>query len=157
MVTRRFLLLATLATAIAAPAAAHDYTLGALKIGHPWARATVAPTGGAFLSVENTGSAPDRLLRAAADIAGKVELHTHIREGDVMRMRAVEAIDLPAGQTVKLQPGGYHIMLFELKRPLKEGERFPLTLEFEKAGRLEVEIAVDKPGAGAPAGGHHRH
>lgn len=157
MFTRRLFLFAVAAT-LAAPAFAHDYTTGPLKIGHPWARATVAATGGAFLSIENTGTAPDRLLRASSDVAGKVELHTHIKDGDVMRMRAVEAIDLPAGQKVMLQPGGYHIMLFGLKRPLKEGERFPLTLEFEKAGTLRVEIAVDKPGAGAPAaGGHHKH
>lgn len=157
MFTRRLFLFAVAAT-LAAPAFAHDYTAGPLKIGHPWARATVAATGGAFLSIENTGTAPDRLLRASSDVAGKVELHTHIKDGDVMRMRAVEAIDLPAGQKVMLQPGGYHIMLFGLKRPLKEGERFPLTLEFEKAGTLQVEIAVDKPGAGAPAtGGHHKH
>ncbi|MGE0152123.1 MAG: copper chaperone PCu(A)C [Reyranellaceae bacterium] len=154
MLTRRFVLGAALAAALASPALAHDYQLGALKIGHPWARATVAATGGAFLSVDNTGAAPDRLLRASTARAGKVELHTHIKDGDVMRMRAVEAIDLPPGQKVTLQPGGYHIMLFDLKQPLKEGERVPLTLEFEKAGRITVEIAVDKAGA---MGGHHKH
>lgn len=155
MLTRRLLLTAVAAVALASPVFAHDYNLGPLKIGHPWARATVAANGGAFLSVENTGRASDRLLRASTDIAAKIELHTHIKEGDIMRMRPVEAIDLPAGKKVMLEPGGYHVMLLGLKKKLVEGERFPLTLEFEKAGKLTVEIAVDKPGAGAEQ--QHKH
>jgi len=154
MLTRRFILAAALAAAVVSPSFAHDYTLGSLKIGHPWARATVGGTGGAFLSVDNTGAQPDRLLRVSTDVAGTAELHTHIKEGDIMRMRPVQAIDLPAGKKVMLEPGGYHIMLLGLKKPLKEGERFPLTLEFEKAGKITVEIAVDKPGA---SGGEHQH
>jgi len=154
MLTRRLLLTAAVAATLASPAFGHDYQLGALKIGHPWARATVAANGGAFLSVDNTGATADRLLRASTDVAAKTELHTHIKDGDIMRMRPVEAIDLPAGKKVMLEPGGYHVMLLGLKKPLKEGERFPLTLEFEKAGKVTVEIAVDKPGAGAA---EHKH
>lgn len=154
MLTRRLLLTAAVAVAIASPAFGHDYQLGALKIGHPWARATVAANGGAFLSVDNTGAMADRLLRASTDVAAKIELHTHIKDGDIMRMRPVEAIDLPAGKKVMLEPGGYHIMLLGLKKKLVEGERFPLTLEFEKAGKIVVEIKVDKPGAGAA---EHKH
>lgn len=154
MFTRRFLLGAAVATAFASTAFAHSYTIAQLKIGHPWARATVGPAGGAFLSVENTGTTADRLLRASTDVATTVQLHTHIKDGDIMRMREVEAVDLPAGKKVTFEPGGFHIMLLGLKKKLVEGERFPLTLEFEKAGKIVVEIAVDKPGAGAA---EHKH
>ena len=161
MLARRFLLCAAAAALIAPPAFGHDYRLGSLKIDHPWARATVAANGGAYLAIENGGAQPDRLLRAASPVAATVELHTHIMDGGIMRMRAVEAIDVPAGGKVELKPGGLHIMLMGLKQPLKEGERVKLTLEFEKAGAIEVELAVDKPGAmGNGHGGHgggHRH
>ncbi len=154
MLTRRLLFTATLAVAVASSAFAHSYNLGPLKIGHPWARATVAANGGAFLSVENTGATPDRLLRASTDVATAVQLHTHIKDGEIMRMREVDSVELPAGRKVTFEPGGYHIMLLGLKKKLVEGERFALTLEFEKAGKIVVEIAVDKPGAGAA---EHKH
>jgi copper(I)-binding protein len=152
---RRSAVLAALVAALASSAFAHDFELGKLKIGHPWARATVAANGGAFLSVENTGTTPDKLLRASTDVAGTVELHTHIKEGDIMRMRQVQAIDIPVNQKVTLAPGGFHIMLMGLKKKLVEGERFPLTLEFEKAGKITVEIAIDKPGASGTE--QHKH
>jgi copper(I)-binding protein len=151
---RRSVVLAALVAALASAAFAHDFELGKLKIGHPWARATVAANGGAFLSVDNTGTTADRLLRASTDVATTVQLHTHIKDGDIMRMREVEAVDLPAGKKIVFEPGGYHIMLLGLKKKLVEGERFALTLEFEKAGKLTVDIAVDKPGAG---GAEHKH
>jgi len=154
MLTRRFILGAAIAAAFTPAAFAHSYELGSLKIGHPWARATVAANGGAFLSVDNTGTTPDRLLRASTDIAATVQLHTHIRDGEIMRMREVEAVDLPAGKKIVFEPGGYHIMLLGLKKKLVEGERFALTLEFEKAGKITVDIAIDKPGAGSPG---HKH
>ncbi|MGE0658224.1 MAG: copper chaperone PCu(A)C [Reyranellaceae bacterium] len=157
MFTRRFLLASTLAALLASPALGHDYKLGALSIAHPWARATVGPVGGAFLSIENKGATADRLVSAASPVAKTVEIHNHIKDGDVMRMRAVDGIDLPAGGKVELKPGGYHIMLMGLSKPLKEGERFPVTLQFEKAGKIDVEIAVDKPGASEPAHGQHKH
>jgi copper(I)-binding protein len=152
---RRSVVLAALMAALASSAFAHEFELGKLKIGHPWARATVAANGGAFLSVENTGTTPDKLLRASTDVAGTVELHTHIKEGDIMRMRQVQAIDIPVNQKVTLAPGGFHIMLMGLKKKLVEGERFPLTLEFEKAGKITVEIAIDKPGASGTE--QHKH
>ncbi|MDF3074101.1 MAG: uncharacterized protein K0S54_1768 [Alphaproteobacteria bacterium] len=154
MFTRRFALGAVIAAAFASAAFAHSYTLGPLKIGHPWARATVAANGGAFLSVDNTGATPDRLLRASTEVATSVQLHVHIKDGDIMRMREVDSVDLPAGKKIVFAPGGYHIMLLGLKKKLVEGERFALTLEFEKAGKITVDIAVDKPGAGAV---EHRH
>ena len=131
-------------------AQAHEFKLGALTVGHPVARATAPgqPVGGAFMTITNAG-ADDRLLSISAANAASVELHTMKMEGDVMRMREVDAIALPAGQTVKLQAGGYHVMLMGLKAPLKAGDRFPATLKFEKAGELKVEINVEAA-SGAP-------
>lgn len=148
-------LMAASALALAAVAAhAHEFKLGALHIGHPYARATAAgqPTGGGFLSLDNTGTAPDRLLSASAEVSNAVELHSMKMEGDVMRMRQVDAIDLPAGQVVELKPGGLHIMFIGLKAPLKQGDKFPLKLKFERAG--EVTVTVNVEGAGAS---HDKH
>jgi copper(I)-binding protein len=131
-------------------AQAHDFKLGGLTVGHPFARATAPgqPVGGAFMTITNAGP-DDRLLSVSAANAASVELHTMKMEGDVMRMREVDGIPLPAGQTVKLQSGGYHVMLMGLKAPLKAGDRFPATLKFEKAGELKVEVKVEAAG-GAP-------
>ncbi|WP_018606620.1 copper chaperone PCu(A)C [Uliginosibacterium gangwonense] len=135
-------------------AQAHGYTLGKLKIHHPWARATVAgqPSGGGFLRIDNSGEA-DRLISAEADVSKAVELHSMSMDGEVMRMRKLDnGIELPAGQTVELKPGNLHIMFIELKAPLKEGSKFPLHLKFEKAGEIDVEVQVEAVGA-APM--HH--
>ena len=108
-----------------------------------WARPTVAGQagGGGFLKITG-GSTPDRLLSASAGIAQAVELHTMEMDGNVMRMRPIEGIAVPAGQTVELKPGGMHIMFVGLKQTLKNGARFPLTLRFEKAGEVKVEMQV---------------
>jgi hypothetical protein len=137
----------------ASAAAAHDFTLGALKLDHPWARASAGPlgSGAAFLTIENSGDA-DRLVAVASDIAERVELHTHKMAGDVMQMRPVEAVEIPAHGTAALQPGGIHIMLIGLKQPLREGERFALTLTFEKAGAVTVDVKVDAVGSLGPQG-----
>lgn len=150
------LLIATIALA-----QAHDYTLDGLRIGHPWARASAgaAPTGAAYFALENRGGEPDRLVSASTPAAERAELHTHLHENGVMKMRPVEGgIELPAGGQVLLAPGGLHVMLMGLKAPLKEGERFPLTLTFEKAGELQVEVAVEPIGYQPPQdmGGMHR-
>lgn len=131
--------------AAVALAQAHEFKLGAITIGHPYARATAAgqATGGAFLTLANGGGAADRLLSVGADVAQSAELHSMSMEGNVMRMRAMPAIELPAGQTVALQPGGWHIMLIGLKAPLKAGEHFPLKLRFEQAGELTVTVNVE--------------
>ncbi|MEW6099103.1 MAG: copper chaperone PCu(A)C [Pseudomonadota bacterium] len=138
---------------------AHSYRAGDIEVGHPWARPTVPGqrAGGAFLSLTNRGTSPDKLLSAASPVAATVELHTMTLEGNVMRMREVGAIDIPAGQNVKLQPGGLHIMFMGLKAPLKLGESVPMTLRFEKAGEVTVEVKVEMPQAenGAPAPGAH--
>ena len=154
----RLLFTAAIATAlVAASAAAHDYSLGALKIEHPWARPTVAgqSTGGAYLGVTNTGNTPDRLLGGTSPAAVRVEVHEMRMDGDVMRMREMPALDLPAGASLELAPGGRHLMLFGLKAPLKVGDKLPLKLRFEKAGEVDVMLHVEsKPGAAAEA---HKH
>lgn len=129
-------------------------TAGSIRIQQPFARATPAKVGGAFMVLQNGGSAADRLLKAESPIAADVELHTHVKDGDAMRMRQVDGIPVPAGGAAKLEPGGYHVMLIGLKQPLKEGMHFPLTLTFEKAGRVTVEVPVQKAGA---SGGHQHH
>ena len=135
--------------AFAGGAAAHGYKLGDLEIGHPYSRATAGKTGVGYLSVTNNGGAPDRLLRATVGtgVADRAELHMTIRDGDVMRMRPVGAVDIAPGQTVRLEPGGLHVMLAGLKAPLKAGDKVPLTLVFERAGSVEVVLNVDKAGA----------
>jgi copper(I)-binding protein len=97
--------------------------------------------------LRNTGTAPDRLLSAATPAARVVELHTHIREGDVMRMRPVADIPVPPGETVRLQPGGLHVMLIGLTRPLERGQQIPLTLRFERGGEVTVMLEVQAAGA----------
>jgi hypothetical protein len=137
------------------PARAQDVTAGALRIASPWTRAMRAGgTGAGFMAIRNTGSAPDRLVAARTPVARVVELHTHIREGEVMRMRPVPAIDLPPGQEVRLQPGGLHLMLIGLNAALDQGGRVPVTLVFERAGEVEVQLAVEAAGARGPG---HRH
>lgn len=133
--------------AVAAIAAhAHDYKLGAIVIDHPYARFTVAgqTAGGGFVKFDNQGGA-DRLLSASAPVCERVEMHVMRMEGDVMRMRQLETIELPAGKTVELKPGGLHLMFVGLKAPLKAGESFPLKLKFEKAGEVTVDVKVEAP------------
>jgi copper(I)-binding protein len=127
-----------------------------------WARPTVAGQsgGGGFLKITG-GSANDRLISASAGVSKVVELHTMEMDGNVMRMRQIDAIDIPAGGTVELKPGGRHVMFMGLTQTLKAGERFPLTLRFEKAGevKVDVQIAVQAPAGAAPAApaAEHKH
>jgi hypothetical protein len=135
---RLFVLAALQLAAVAAGAQ------GAIKVEQAWARPTVAGQagGGGFLRITNTGTSADRLLSARSEVAKEVELHTMAMEGDVMRMRQVASIDVPAGKTVALEPGGLHIMFIGLKSTLKNGASFPLTLRFEKAGEIRVDVKV---------------
>ncbi|MEP7101629.1 MAG: copper chaperone PCu(A)C [Burkholderiales bacterium] len=137
---------ALLALAVTA-ASAHEYQLGPIKIDHPYARSTAAgqPTGGGYMSFVNAGVG-DRLVSASADVAKSVELHEMKMEGDVMKMRQVEGIEIGGGKTVELKPGGYHLMFVGLKAPLKEGASFPMKLKFEKAGEVTVEVKIEAPG-----------
>ena len=135
---------------------AHQFKLGAITIGHPYARATAAgqPTGGGYMSFANAGPA-DKLVSITADVSKSVELHTMTMEGDVMRMRQVDAIELAAGKTVELKPGGYHVMFVGLKAPLKAGDKFPAKLKFENAGEVDVTFNVEAPAAAGAA--EHKH
>ena len=136
----------------------HEFTLGALSIGHPYARPTAPaqPTGGGYLKLVNRG-AEDRLVAVsvAPTVADRVELHSMSMDGNIMRMREVGSIDLPAGQTVELKPGGLHLMFIGLKAPFTVGQRFPVKLTFREAGDISVEIHVEAPAAAEPGG--HRH
>jgi len=137
----------------AGAASAHDYALKSLKIDHPFARATPpgAKVAGVFVAVENTGSQSDRLLSVSTPMAGVAELHQMSVDAGVMRMRGVAALEVRPGETLQLKPGGYHVMLSELRQPLKIGDKFPLTLKFQNAGPVEVSVWVEEMGAGSSA------
>lgn len=157
MKRRHLLVLSGAAALVGLPAAAHDYTLGNLKIGHPWTRATppTAPAGGGFLTITNTGTTADRLVSATSAAAGQVQVHEMKMDGNIMRMRELEnGLEIPPGATVTLAPGGLHLMMMGLKNPLKENTRVPVTLVFEKAGKIDVELVVMAIGASP---GAHKH
>lgn len=131
-------------------AEAADMKAGPIMVSDTWARASATPamkTGAAFAVLANQGAEMDRLVAAESPVAEKVELHTHAMDGGVMRMRQVEAIEVHPGTPTVLQPGGLHVMFIGLRAPLKEGSAIPLTLIFEKAGRIEVSTDVLAPGA----------
>ncbi|HEY8607134.1 MAG TPA: copper chaperone PCu(A)C [Noviherbaspirillum sp.] len=147
-----------LITFIAALGAAACVQAQDLRVSQAYARATVPgqPAGSAYLTLENGGKRADKLVGASTPVAKSVEIHTMSMEGNVMRMREVPGIELQPSARVEMKPGdGYHLMLMGLRQPLKAGERFPLTLHFEKAGKLAVEASVqDKAAAGGHQHGH---
>ena len=152
----QFLAFATLLTLLGAPAQAQEVKAGDLVITQPWSRATPggAKIAGGFLTIENKGAAPDRLTAVSGDVAGKVEIHEMAMNNGVMTMRPLDkGLAIEPGKTVKLAPGGLHLMLMDLKSPLKQGDKVPLTLDFEKAGKVAVSLDVQGVGAQAPAGG----
>lgn len=158
----RFFAGAALAFLIGSGAAfAHSYTVGPLKIGHPWSRATPAgaKVGGGYLSIENTGGTADRLVSVSAPFAGRTEIHEMATVNGIMTMRPMDTgVEVPAGGKVEFKPGGFHIMFMELKQPLKQDERLKGTLTFEKAGPVEVEFKVESIGhKGGDAGAHKGH
>ena len=137
----------------ATPALATDYKLGSLEITQPWTRATAAtaPTGAGFLTITNKGTTPDRLVSVRTSAANQSEIHEMKMEGNVMRMRELDGgLVIAPGATVALAPGGFHVMMMGLKAPLKEGTSVPLTLVFEKAGSIDVELSVKGLGATKP-------
>ena len=109
-----------------------------------WARASIgaASNSAAYLTITMDGDASDRLVAAATPVAERAELHDHLMEDGIARMRPVDAIDVVPGEPVTLEPGGLHIMLMGLAKKLEPGEMLPLTLSFEKAGDMEVELSV---------------
>jgi copper(I)-binding protein len=139
---------------LAAPARADEVKAGDLVITQAWSRATPggAKVGGGFLTIENKGSVAERLIGGSADVAGKVQVHQMTTSNGVMTMRPLDnGVTIEPGKTVKLAPGGYHLMLLDLKSPLKQGDKVLVTLEFEKAGK--VKLSFDVQGVGAPAPG----
>jgi copper(I)-binding protein len=129
--------------------------LAQVKIEGAWARPTVPgqQAGGGFMTLHS--AAADRLLGGTTPAAERLELHTMAMEGDVMRMRQIDRIEMPAGQRVELKPGGLHVMFIGLKQPLAVGSKVPVTLKFEKAGELKIEMTVaSRP---PPAAGHANH
>ena len=144
------------------PALAHNGVVhhGPLDISGPFTRATLpnAPVGGGYLSIENTGTEADRLLSAASPVAGAVQLHQMKMEGDVMRMNpATDGIVIAPGQTVTLEPGGLHIMFLGLKQAFVEGETVPVTLVFEHAGTVEIQLPVLAASAASAEPGATEH
>lgn len=144
---KRLLALAV-AILIAGPAAAHEVTVGDLQIIHPHIPqpAATAKAAGGFMAITNNGTEPDRLIGVETDIAAKAEVHeSRVDANGVGTMEHVDAIEIPPGETVNLQHGGYHIMLMGLTGPLMEGELHKATLIFERAGRVEIEFQIDPP------------
>ena len=127
-----------------------------ITVAKAWARASVGRNGAAYFTVLNKGKADVKLIGVTADVAVRVGLHTHKMDGDIMRMRPLENIVVPAGASVTLKSGGHHVMLMGLTRKLKEGDAFPLTVLFEKAGKMQVSVKVGKVGAAGPMGGMKR-
>ena len=121
-----------------------------IVVDHPWARATPAgaKTGAAYMTVINNGSSGDRLLAATTPVADKIQFHHSVSEDNgVSRMREMHDVAVARGARVTFSPGGMHVMLVGLKQPLKEGQTFPLSLTFEKAGKVDVTVSVAKVGA----------
>ena len=138
---------------------AHEYKVGALEIAHPWSQELPpnAPTVAAYFVIDNEGKNADRLLSVDTPIAGEAQLHEHVMQGDLMKMQHVPSVEVPAGGEVTFAPMAYHVMLLGLKDRslLADGKQFPLTLTFEKAGKVEVEVSVQK--APPMAGHEHMH
>lgn len=131
---------------------AAEVTVGDLVVEHAWACATTpsAKTGATYLAVRNTGSQPDRILSMEAPVAGHAMAHQTRQEGDVSRMSETGPLSIPPGGTLEMKPGGMHIMLMALSSGLKVGQQFPLTITFERAGKVEVPVKIGKPGAMGP-------
>ena len=127
---------------------AHEYKVGALEIAHPWSQELPpnAPTVAAYFVIHNAGNTADRLLSVDSPLSGEAQLHEHVMQNDLMKMQQVPNVDIPAGANVTFAPMAYHVMLVNLKDRglLVDGKRFPLTLHFEKAGDVTVEVAVQK-------------
>ena len=142
----------------AIPARADEVKAGDLVITQAWSRATPggAKIAGGYLAIENKGTVPDRLVGGSGDVAARIEIHEMAMTNGVMTMRPLDkGLAIEPGKTVKLAPGGYHLMMFDLKSPLKQGDKVPVTLEFEKAGKVTLSLDVQGVGAQAPSGADH--
>ncbi|MFM5953320.1 MAG: copper chaperone PCu(A)C [Novosphingobium sp.] len=159
--TNHFIGLSAVVAIAAAPIAAANVRVGALSIDGAWSRET-APgqsVGGAFMAITNSGARADRLMSGSSPVAGEVQLHTMTMDGGVMRMRQVQGgVEVPAHGRLELKPGGFHVMFIGLKHALRQGERVPLTLRFQRAGQVTVQVHVQPIGSMGPMeamhGGH---
>ena len=151
---KNFLLL--LVAACSLNAFAEDAKIGAITINHPWARATpgAVKNSAAFMLFDNKGAA-DKLVSVTGTVAKEIQIHSMVTEAGVMKMREIKGLDIPANGKAELTPGGYHIMLIGIADGLKEGTKFPLTLKFEKAGEITVQVIAEKSGAHDHA--EHKH
>ena len=124
-----------------------------VEIEKPWSRATApgATMAAGYMTVRNKSASPDKLLGVTSPAAARVETHVTIKDGDIVRMREVKGYDVPANGVLELKPGGAHLMLVDIKRPFKDGEKIPATVKFEKAGELKIDLQVGRPGE---TGGH---
>lgn len=138
------------------PLNAGSVRVDAISVANVWSRAT-SPSmrmGVVYLELDNHGAEPDELISAISDASERAELHAYLMDGDVMRMRPVTAIEVAPGTPTVLQPGSHHIMLVNLRRPLKKGDSFPVTLRFKHAGEVRVDVTVQSAGARSP---NHRN
>ena len=149
-----------IALLVAGSAVAEGVDLGDLHISQPWSRALppVSPNGAAYMVIANTGPGADALIGASTPIAARAEIHQHVHADGVMRMMQVEEAAIEPGSQIEFKPGNHHIMLFDLNRPLRAGEAYPLTLHFKQAGDVEIQVQVqqDAPRTESAAG-HSGH
>lgn len=131
---------------------AHSHEKGDVQVRHPWSRATPpgAKVAVGYMEIRNRGSQPDRLLSVSTTVAKRVEMHVTQREGEVVKMRQVQSFEIPARERFALRPGGSHLMLVDIAQPLEKGGRFAMTLRFERAGELEIELEVQERGSRHP-------
>jgi len=139
---KNFLL--SLMLSICFSAEAGSFKIGDITVHQPWARGGASMMAG-YMKLENQGKA-DRLLTASSEVSEALELHQHVHDNGIMRMRKIDSIVLPAKETIELKPQGLHLMFIRLKKPLAQGEHFTVTLHFEKAGKVPVEFVVDAKG-----------
>ena len=155
---QHFAALSVLAVLGAGPARAQEIKVGAIVVSTPYARATPpgAQVAGGYLTIVNTGTTPDRLVGLSADVSARPELHEMKLDKGTMIMRPLDkGIELPPGGKVELKPGGLHVMFTSIQRQLKAGETVRTTLEFEKAGKVDVVFPV-LPIGGRPSAGDHK-
>ena len=147
-----FVIALLLAFGFVATAHAQATPTSSIEVTNVWARATpaAAKSGAAYLTIVNKGASTDKLVAAESPVAGKVELHKTVNDNGVMKMLPVDAVTVKPGAKVTFRPGGYHVMLIELKQPLKQGDSFPLALTFVKGGKIEVTAKVGKVGGMGP-------
>jgi copper(I)-binding protein len=155
---RNILALTIVATSLGFSVHAQEAKVGSIKIENAYTRSTVPgqQVAGGFMKIENKGGV-DQLISASSPVAGEVQLHEMAMEGNVMKMRQVKDIAVPAGGAVELKPGGLHLMFMNIKAPLTAGETVPVKLKFAKAGEVEVKMPVNAMGAGAGHGGGMKH